>query len=437
LTSLLKKGRSWEWGDTQKQAFESVKFCLMTPPTLSCPDFELPFILQTDASSVGVGAVLAQKIDDAEHVVAYASRALTDAERKYSTTEQECLAVVWAIKKFRPYLEGYHFTVITDHSSLRWLHNLRNPTGRLARWALELLEYDYVIEHRKGAMHHVPDALSRMYEPEEELCAAVLTADNWYNNRVADVTRDPRRYSGWRVVDGELYHRKPHAMAEVIEDMDQWKRVVPSESRRAIIGENHDPPQAGHMGVEKTYRRLATRYHWPRMFRDVARYVKHCDTCQRAKVEQDVPAGLMGRRVIEAPWTVVAADIMGPLPVSKTGHAYLLVMQDLFTKWIECCPLRKATGKKICEAIEELVIFRWGAPRVLLTDNGTEFINRDLRELTGRYGIHHTTVPPYHPQANPVERVNRVLGMGDVQNKIDFLDIDFFWKKSILNIDFL
>ncbi|XP_039309078.1 protein NYNRIN-like [Solenopsis invicta] len=100
---------------------------------------------------------------------------------------------------------------------------------------------------------------------------------------------------------------------------------------------------------------------------------------------------------------------MGPLPTSRSGHAYLLVMQDLFTKWIECCPLRKATGRRIREAIEEMVIFRWGTPRVLLTDNGTEFLNRDLRAMSEQYGIYQTTVPPYHPQANPVERVNRVL----------------------------
>ncbi|KAL6421182.1 hypothetical protein ACFW04_013735 [Cataglyphis niger] len=117
----------------------------------------------------------------------------------------------------------------------------------------------------------------------------------------------------------------------------------------------------------------------------------------------------MGQRKVDAPWTVVAADIMGPLPASKSGFAYLLIMQDLFTKWVECCPLRKANGKKIREAIEDLIINRWGTPRVLLTDNGTEFINRDLKAFAEEHEIAHTTVPPYHPQANPVERVNRVL----------------------------
>jgi len=410
MTRLLKKNHSWEWGDAQKQAFEAVKFCLITPPTLSCPDFRVPFILQTDASSVGLGAVLAQKVEETEHVIAFASRALSDAEKKYSTTEQECLAVVWAIKKFRPYLEGYRFTVITDHSSLRWLHNLKNPTGRLARWALELLEYDYVIEHRKGAMHHVPDALSRIYETDGDLCAVVATRDEWYNERRRRILEKPGRYPGWRVMDERLYFRRPHpVVSQVIEDRDRWKLVVPRESRGEVMRENHDPPHAGHLGVEKTYQRIAVRYYWPRMFKDVANYVRRCDTCQRTKVEQDVPVGLMGRRAIEAPWVVVAADVMGPFPPSKTGHAYLLVLQDLFTKWVECSPLRKATGKKIREAIEDLVILRWGAPRVLLTDNGTEFLNREIGALAEQYGFLHSTVPPYHPQANPVERVNRVL----------------------------
>lgn len=151
LTRLLRKNQRWEWGSEQRDAFEQIRAHLVSAPTLSCPDFSVPFVLQTDASSVGIGAVLIQNISDEEHVIAFASRALSEPEKKYSVTEQECLAVVWAIQKFRPYLEGYRFTVVTDHSSLRWLHHLRNPTGRLARWALELLEYDYEVVRRKGA----------------------------------------------------------------------------------------------------------------------------------------------------------------------------------------------------------------------------------------------------------------------------------------------
>jgi len=418
LTRLLKKNQRWEWGVEQEDAFEQIRARLLSAPTLSCPDFEVPFVLQTDASSVGLGAVLTQIISDTENVIAFASRALSDPEKKYSVTEQECLAVVWAIKKFRPYLEGYQFTVITDHSSLRWLHHLKNPTGRLARWALELLEYDYEIVHRKGALHHVPDALSRMFERDTEVSVmAAVDAelpknvrDPWYCKRYREVSERPETFTDWKIVDEQLYYLKPRpTTSSVVADLNEWKLVLPSEMRGEALHESHDEPQSGHLGVDKTYQRLAIAYYWPNMFRTVAKYVRECDICQRVKVEQASPAGLMGRRVVEAPWTVVAADIMGPLPRSKSGFAYILVMQDLFTKWIECQALRVANGQKIRETIEDFVLSRWGTPRFLLTDNGTEFINRTLRAFAQEHGIIHTTVPPYHPQANPVERVNRVL----------------------------
>lgn len=106
---------------------------------------------------------------------------------------------------------------------------------------------------------------------------------------------------------------------------------------------------------------------------------------------------------------MVAADIMGSLPRSRFGFAYLLILQDLFTKWVECRALRNANEKKIREAIKDLIVSRWGTPRFLLMDNGTEFVNQTLRAFAAEYGITHITVLPYHPQANSVERVNRVL----------------------------
>lgn len=360
---------------------------------------------------------MTQTIEGQENIIAFASRALSDPEKKYSVTEQECLAVVWAIKKFRPYLEGYKFTVITDHSSLRWLHNLKNPTGRLARWALELLEYDYEIVHRKGALHHVPDALSRMYESDTEITALAAvpadlvanTADEWYRKRFEGVADRTKRYTDWKIVDGQLYYCRPKAIiSEIVDDLDRWKLVLPQELREEALREAHDEPQSGHLGVDKTFQRLAVAYFWPNMFRDVAKYVRQCDTCQRTKVEQAPPVGLMGRRVVEGLWTVIAADIMGPFPKSKSGFAYVLVVQDLFTKWVECFPLRAANGKKICEALEE-VVSRWGTPKFLLTDNGTEFANRTLQSFAEEHRIRLTTILSYHPQANPVERVNRVL----------------------------
>uniref|UniRef100_A0A6V7JLV8 Reverse transcriptase domain-containing protein n=1 Tax=Bracon brevicornis TaxID=1563983 RepID=A0A6V7JLV8_9HYME len=222
----------------QQDAFELLKSHLTAAPTLACPDFNQPFVLQTEASTVGLDAVLTQVQKGEERVITYASRALTDPEKNYTTTEQECLAAIWAIREFRCYLEGYSFTVITDHNSLRWLHQLRDPTGRLARWSLESMEYNVEIIHRKGALHHVPDALSRIpksHFPEGAFNAMKLedywttTDDQWYRKRRADVLHRPAQFSDWQVENNHLYfHRQNKLHDGKLPDL-AWKLVVPRE----------------------------------------------------------------------------------------------------------------------------------------------------------------------------------------------------------------
>ena len=163
LVKLLHKDIKWSWGAEQTEAFEKLKLALVSTPVLARPDFSLPFTVQTDASNMAIGAVLTQMHEDGEHPVVYISRVLTAQEQNYSATERECLTLLWAIKRLRPYLEGYKFTAITDHSSLKWLSNLKETTGRLARWALELQQWDFDVVYRKGSLNLVPDALSRIF----------------------------------------------------------------------------------------------------------------------------------------------------------------------------------------------------------------------------------------------------------------------------------
>ena len=130
---LLHKSREWKWEEAQQEAFETLKRALVMAPVLARPDFSKPFVVQCDASNFAIGAVLTQQGEDGEHPIVYINRVLSPAEKNYSTTEKECLAMLWAIKKLRRYLEGYQFTVITDHSALKWLYKLKEPSGRLAR----------------------------------------------------------------------------------------------------------------------------------------------------------------------------------------------------------------------------------------------------------------------------------------------------------------
>jgi hypothetical protein len=191
MTMLLKKDQPYEWADKQQIAFDYLKGRLTKAPILQYPDFERPFILYTDASKFGLGAVLSQKKEGKEYVIAYASRSTNKSEENYGITDLECLAVVWAVQHFQHYLFN-HFTIVTDHSALKWLKTCKIPKGKRARWIMELQQYNFTIEHRAGKSNANADALSRMHEgnTDEMHCYMVYTLFNdntedqeWHMNK--------------------------------------------------------------------------------------------------------------------------------------------------------------------------------------------------------------------------------------------------------------
>ena len=171
LTLLTRKDAKPDWANPnadETNAFETLKQRLVSPPILSLPRPDAPYVVDTDASAYQLGCTLLQPSNDNENVlmpVGYWSYALNEAERNYSATERECYAVVWAVTSLRPYLEGTRFTVRTDHDALRWLMSLTETSGRLTRWRLRLAEFDFTIVYRPGRTHQVPDALSRLVRP--------------------------------------------------------------------------------------------------------------------------------------------------------------------------------------------------------------------------------------------------------------------------------
>jgi transposase InsO family protein len=420
LTGLTKKDAKWNWTPECELAFRQVKDCLINAPVLQCPDFSRTFVLQTDASAFGVGAVLTQNFDDGERVICYLSRSLTATERKYSTTERECLAVIWAVEKLRHYLEGFHFKVITDHHSLLWLHRLKDPQGRLARWALRLQPYDYEILHRKGKEHIVPDFLSRSVPVVDifnvvdhvDIVDVVPVQDKWYLALRNKVLKMPKRYPVWRIDENNrlLKYTKPRYPSLTAES-SCWKLVVPEEQRTAIIRAKHDHPTCGHAGVFKTTARIFETHYWPKMRTDVARFVRRCSVCLSVKPEQKAPAGLMLSKTtaLTKPWQTISIDLMGPLPRSTKGFKYILAISDLFSKFVLVYPLRTATASVVTKLVEEQVILTFGAPAAVVSDNGVQFKSKIFQSMLAQYSVKLSFTANYHAQANPVERVNRVL----------------------------
>lgn len=408
LNKLLKKNTKWEWGEAQQRAFEELKMQMTNAPVLACPDWAKTFKLQTDASLDGLGLVLTQGDGADERVIAYASKTLTKAEKNYSVTELECLAVKWGIWKMRDYLEGYHFIVLTDHQSLKWLDKIDNPSGRLARWAMELSQWDFEIKYRKGTENTVADALSR--QPLQIFQMNQPITCNWYLKKTEEVRKNPDDNPEYTIIKDRLYRHILHTLDfNDNSQAEEWKICVPTEERNRVLEESHDLPTAGHLGVAKTLSRLARHYYWPGMLRDATKYVRSCDSCQRHKAQQLPPPGVMHATNVENPWEMVSVDIVVPSVNSNNGHNQLLVMQDRFTKWIELRPLRKATGPSVTRAVLEQVILRHGCPKIIVSDNGRQFISKVFTKLLKDCKIEHRRTPRYTPQCNPVERTNRVV----------------------------
>lgn len=415
LNGLLKgrkKNQKIEWTEEASTAFQSIKEALVSAPILASPDFSKPFVIQADASGVGLGAVLTQMVDEKECVVAYASRTLTQSERKYTVTEKELLAVVFALEKFRCYVEGQHFTVITDHASLRWLNNLKDPVGRLARWAIKLQQFDMEVVHRKGSLNIVPDALSRA--PVEtcllDFSSSDFASDQWYSKMLKNVSEEPQKYADW-MIDGEkLYKHLPDDLSFRTNN-PVWKLVVPKSLRKDVLKECHDNPLASHGGVFKTTSRLKELYYWPQLTQDVKRYVRNCNICAQQKAPNYSRPGLMGQpKRANFPWQYISVDILGPLPRSKSGCCYLLVVSDYFSKYCLLHPMKKATTSTIAKFIENQVFLVFGAPQIVMTDNGSQFVSKDFKSLCEEYGARIWYNARYHAQVNAVERVNRVIG---------------------------
>ena len=408
LSELTKKGRKFEWSDITEEALQNIKNALVSDPVLANPDYERTFVIQTDASDLGMGGVLVQGEGKGnEKVVAYMSE-FTSAQRKYSTTERECLAVITAIEKFRQYIEGTKFKVITDHASLLWLKNLKDPTGRLCRWALRLQPYDFEFIHRKGTQMAVADALSRAVDVVDISLFSELN-DSWYNSLFKKVSENPQNHTSYRIERGVLYKncfKKRH----ILGSGSKLKIVVPENQRTLVIEQCHNPPLSAHFGFHKTLEKVQRDYYWPKSNANVRDFIRNCEICKAIKPSNQIHKAPMGNfREPLRPWHMIYLDFIGPFPRSKTGNSYILTVVDSFSKFVHAHPLRLATSKQLIKFLRNNVFLIFGVPEIVVSDNGSQFVSNDFQNFLKEYSVRFWPVARYHPQANAAEAANKTL----------------------------
>ena len=389
LHSLIKKDVPFIWTTECQTAFSRLKNMLTSSSNLAYPDFSQPFVLETDASVAGLGAVLAQRTTDGTpRPIAYASRSLQRHERNYGITELEGLGVVWAVKHFRPYLYGHQCEVFTDHVALKSLLNTPQPSGKLARWGMAIQELDLTISHRAGKHNANADALSRSPLPHSceadtsspDAVIASLVAEEVEENLASLQQKDPElatimgyletgalpedesvskrlslTESQYLLQDGVLYH---------VEEDSTLHVVPPSESRKKLFTEAHGGRFGAHLGDVKVHSELKWHYWWRGMWGDITKWSRGCTVCATHGPDQAVKPVLTPIPVA-GPFDRVGIDVV-QFPLSRNGNRYAVVVVDYLTKWPEVFAVPDLSAFTIAKLIVEEVVSRHGVPSEIL-----------------------------------------------------------------------
>ena len=419
LERLRTKTVKWQWTTTERDAFQKLKMLLSSKQVLTFYDPKLPLKVDTDASSGGIGAVLSHILPNGEErPIEFISRTLSPAERNYAQIDKEALAIVWALKRLHIYLYMRRFTLVTDHRALvRIFGDKPIPemtAGRLTRWALFLMNYQYDIQYRNTKDHANADMLSRLPRPVKhdgtetselsDMFALTMSETLLNAELVANHTRkDPilskaleYTLNGWPKnlqCDGDLkalWNRRDELSHEL--GCLTWgaRVIIPVKLRDTVMNILH----AMHIGVAGIKSLARSYVYWPRIDTHIEDTARTCETCAKH--------GKNLTKIVNHPWAKtsapferVHADFAGPF----LGSMWLLLV-DTYSKWPEIIQMNMNTTSSATIRAFRSIFSRTGLPICLVTDNGPQFISDETEGYLKSCGIKHVTVPTYSPKSN-------------------------------------
>ena len=428
--------KKFEWGEEEQHSFEQLKQAMMSAPCLALPDGDRPFVIHCDASGYATGAVLMQEHENADgkkgmRPVAFLSKKMSDAERRYPVHEQELLAILNALKAWRHYVGGRHFTVLTDHQSLQYVQTSAMATPRQQRWAAVFSEFDFVIKYVRGEMNVAADALSRgaaggaaekhapQGEGEEQDGTRLLV------NALSDITplmgqvraaaaADPLYRAQVQLSLDELERKGLTRSGDLLYKIEGAALVIPADAalRTQLLSEAHDSVHGGHHSGAKVAKWLRERVGWANLEEEAAVYVKGCEHCQRNKPSNH---GRMGMPLsVEPPpraWHTICLDFVGPLTRTARGHDAAMVVCDKLTKYAYYIPLStRSTTQDVVQLLLRYVFAERDIPSVIISDRDTRFTSHYWEGLWELLGTALKRSTAFHPQTDgQSERMVRTL----------------------------
>ena len=398
------------WTPECVAAVATFRSVLAEQVVITFPDYAHEFILAVDASQYGLGLVLYQVVDGVRVYVLFASKSLNRAQRNYSATKRELLAIIFALQRCRQYLYGFRFQLHTDHEALTFLLTQKHTSFMLEAWFDVLLDFTFEIVHCPGVLNVLPDALSRCFGSTLPIASMLLRAVT-SGEGASNVVRNLNAFVAERI-----------------------GKIVPSVPEQAeLLATAH---AKGHFGIEYIFNAIwHSGFYWIGLRDQIAALVDGCLECLKYNIGK---SGFHPARSLHSdlPFDSCAMDTAGPFPTTPRGYNYFFVYVCLCTRFVLLVPLQTVSAAEVAWELWK-IFCTFPLPKSLISDNGSQFVNKVLKALAGLMGVDHALIAPYNPAANGL--AERMVGLTKlVLSKIcngNFANFDLFLPSVQLHIN--